>query len=457
MKFTFDVAGFLDAAAHNPALAAWALLASGGWIFLLPWAGWMASAMWLEWRRGIWDSERQFVVLAVDIPRANEQTPRAIESFYAHLSGMHNDPKKEDKWIGGEMEDSVSLEIVSLGGYIQFLIHTNVRFRDLVEAAIYAQYPEAEITEVDDYAMRFKGITFPNDRFEMWGVELRMTNKQYYPIKVYREFEDSVSGEFKDPMATILEIFSKLTPDEQFWFQVVITPANNDWGQPGEALVSKLIGAKVEHKKQWWERIVEAPFDFISLFSGALGGGAAAAEKEKYVPASQLLHMPPGKKGVVEAIERKTSKIGFHTRLRLVYLARKHAFDKGSRTSAFFGAFKQFNTLDMNGFKPNKKKMTKVYGLFKKVRINIRKNKMMRWYRLRARQYTPGYYGDILNIEELATLYHFPILTVKTPSLKRTDAKRAEPPLTLPVESPTEAGIVPAVENPHLPEPQLPV
>ncbi len=453
MEFTFDVAGFLATAARNPALAAWAMLASGGWIILLPWAGWIVSVMWLEWRRGIYDAQRQFTVLAIDIPRDNEQTPRAIESFYAHLSGMHNDPKREDKWIAGEMEESIGLEIVSLGGYIQFLIHVNARFRDLVEAAIYAQYPEAEITEVEDYAMRFKGITFPNDRFEVWGAELKLTNAQYYPIKVYREFEDAVSGEFKDPMASILEIFSKLTPDEQFWFQLVITPARNDWGEPGEELVAKLIGAKVHHKKKWWERIVEAPFAVITLFADSLGGGAAAAEPERNVPASQMLHLPPGKRAVVESIEHKISKIGFHTRLRLVYIARKHAFDKATRTSAFFGAFKQFNTLDMNGLRPNGKKMTKVYGLFKRTRLNRRKNKIMRWYRLRARQYVPGYYGPIMNIEELATIYHFPIMTVKTPSLKRTEAKRAEPPLALPVEVPMSAGIAPAEQRALTPPP----
>lgn len=453
--FGMDVAGFLDAASNNPIALVWWFTRSGGWVIFLPLLGYFAAYGWLEWRRGMWDAKRKFVVLAVDIPRNNEQTPRAIESFYAHLSGMHNDPKKEDKWIAGEMEDSVGLEIVSLGGYLQFCLHMNERFRDLVEAAIYAQYPEAEITEVDDYAMRFKGVKFPNDRFDVWGVELKQSNQQYYPIKTYREFEDMVSGEFKDPMASLLEIMSKITPDEQIWFQVVITPANNDWGERGHELVQKLIGAKVTTKKKWWEHVMEAPLTIVYAAAAVFTGvGGAAAETEKYTPMSQMMHLPPGKKTIVEAIERKISKIGFHTRVRLVYIARQHAFDKARRASALFGAIKQFNTLDMNGYRPNKKKMTKVYGLFKNVRLNIRKNKILRWYRLRARQYEPGYYGPILNIEELAGLYHFPLLTVKTPSLKRTEAKRAEPPLELPIEHPLAAGIVTA--PPSAPAPPTP-
>lgn len=451
MPIEFDFTGFTAAASESPISFVWWAFQNGGWIFLFPLAGYFATIMWLEWRRGIYDSQREFVVLALDVPRANEQTPRAIESLFAHLSGMHNDPKKEDKWIAGEMEESIGLEIVSLGGYVQFLIHVNARFRDLVEAAIYAQYPEAEITEVEDYAMRFKGIKFPSDRFDVWGAELKLTNKQYYPIKVYHEFEDSVSGEFKDPMASLLEIMSKLTPDEQVWFQVVITPANNDWGDLGRDLVNKLIGSKVKPRRKLLERLTDAPLDFFAFLGSIFFGGAAEAAADANAPLSQMLHLPPGKRAVVEAVERKIGKIGFHTRVRLVYLARKHAFNKGTRSSALFGAVKQFNTLEMNGFKPNKKKMTKVYGLMKRPRLNARKNKLLRWYRLRARQYAPGYYGEILNIEELATLYHFPILTVKTPLLKRTEAKRAEPPISLPVESPMAAGIVPAPPPPTAP------
>ena len=40
----------------------------------------------------------------------------------------------------------------------------------------------------------------------------------------------------------------------------------------------------------------------------------------------------------------------------------------------------------------------------------------------------------MLCTEELATLYHFPTITVKAPLIKKAEAKRAEPPTALPVE-----------------------
>ena len=39
----------------------------------------------------------------------------------------------------------------------------------------------------------------------------------------------------------------------------------------------------------------------------------------------------------------------------------------------------------------------------------------------------------ILNTEELATIYHFPGVTVGAPSMPRLQARRAEPPAGLPV------------------------
>ena len=41
----------------------------------------------------------------------------------------------------------------------------------------------------------------------------------------------------------------------------------------------------------------------------------------------------------------------------------------------------------------------------------------------------------ILNVEELATLWHFPSLLVKSPLVKKAEAKRGEPPVGLPIGS----------------------
>jgi len=59
-------------------------------------------------------------------------------------------------------------------------------------------------------------------------------------------------------------------------------------------------------------------------------------------------------------------------------------------------------------------------------------------YKNRGHLLTLGEYGSILNTEELASLWHFPILTVKAPLVKKTEAKKAEPPMSLPIGEETK-------------------
>ena len=65
-----------------------------------------------------------------------------------------------------------------------------------------------------------------------------------------------------------------------------------------------------------------------------------------------------------------------------------------------------------------------------------------------------------MNIEELATLYHFPTPSVKAPLLKRTEAKRAEPPFGIPItdieEIPTKVTAKPA-EAKETPPSEIPI
>ena len=47
--------------------------------------------------------------------------------------------------------------------------------------------------------------------------------------------------------------------------------------------------------------------------------------------------------------------------------------------------------------------------------------------------------GFILNIEELASVWHFPVPQVKAPLVQKTEARKGEPPTSLPLFEETEA------------------
>jgi len=415
----------------NPLSGAIWLFTSLGWLVVGVFLIAAGIKFWQFYIRNQYRKTRKYIVLAIDVPRNNEQTPKAVENIFNHLSGAHKPLNKHDKWWFGSLPESISLEIVSLGGYIQFLIHLEKQHRDLVEAMIYAQYPEAEITEVEDYTKDWK-ITFPNDKYELWGTEITLAKSQYYPIRTYEEFEDKVSKEaYKDSMAAMLEALTRIGPGEQIWVQFVITPADNDWGEGGQSAIKKIIGEKPKPAND----IVSLISNWSGYLVDSIVSAPAAAEKtKKDDQPNKIMYLTQGGKDVVTAIEKKTSKVGFHTRIRTIYLAEKASFKK-SIGGTLFGSFKQFNTLNLNAFKPDRLYYTGGFIYFKQRRLNRRKNRILSLYKSRGHFLQPGDYGKILNSEELATIYHFPTLIVKTPLLQKTQLKKAEPPLSLPVDT----------------------
>ena len=52
----------------------------------------------------------------------------------------------------------------------------------------------------------------------------------------------------------------------------------------------------------------------------------------------------------------------------------------------------------------------------------------------KKRKINAGANSFVLNIEELATIWHFPMTSVKTPLVQKSTISNAEPPSNLPVE-----------------------
>lgn len=414
-------------------------------------------------RTGSYLGQLPWILLAVDIPKGNEQTPKAVEQIFAHLAGAHKTPDLEEQFLYGYMPSWFSFEIVSIEGYIQFIIRTIKKYRDLVEASIYAQYPEAEITEIEDYTKDFPSH-FPNKEYKLFGTEYVLTNpEQSYPIRTYKDFEHTAAEDiFKDPIAALLETFSRVGKGEFTGLQVLVKPISNKWNnwkEHGEQVVKKMIGATVKHKDTIISKIGSLPGMALDTTVEAVAGYAVGAEEamnKKEEAPSLMLHLPPGFKANVEKVETKISKICFATKIRWIYMAKKEVYDRAKTSYGVTGAFKQYNVEDMNGLKPEFASIgTHVHYFMVKTRNDWRCTRLVNAYKARSRW--KGAMEYLLNIEELASLWHFPMLTVKAPMVAGTQAKRGQPPSTLPVER--EGGMLRPVEKKAkgAPPPNLPV
>ena len=287
------------------------------------------------------DSTCTWSILAIDIPSAVIQSPRAVEQIFTHFSGIYDKIGLYDKYWLGKKQKNFSLEIVSLEGYIQFLIRTPSEFRDLVEAAIYAQYPEAEITEVEDYVLNLPD-KFPDNRYDVTGVEFDMVEGDVYPIRTYTEFEHSLykDAPFIDPMAAILENFTRIGPGENLWMQLIVEPADNSWKKKGIDLVKSLIsGKKAPPKPTAGQHVADFAESVIKLLWQIWNHDFSSGEKKKEETKTEL---SPDAKSAISGIENKISKLGFKSRLRLLYSARKEVFNPRKCVNGFIGSINQF-------------------------------------------------------------------------------------------------------------------
>jgi hypothetical protein len=193
--------------------------------------------------------------------------------------------------------------------------------------------------------------------------------------------------------------------------------------------VAKLAGKKSPKKEMGffdsiWEflrNLIKAPVIY-PIWSDEGG--------EKEGPASQMSFLTPGEKDIIKAVEEKSSKLGFETIIRFVYIDSRAAFSR-LNVSSIMGAINQFNTQNMNAFKPFKPTSTSAKQPFKEQKEFLKKRLLYTNYRLRLFN---NNIKAVLNTEELATIYHFPIVGVEAPFLRRIEAKKGEPPVNLPIE-----------------------
>ena len=118
----------------------------------------------------------------------------------------------------------------------------------------------------------------------------------------------------------------------------------------------------------------------------------------------------------------------------MIYFGEKESFNKGRGVAAIVGAIQQFNLADSNGFKPGSRSKTGADYFQVKKRLAKKQNHIFKYYRERDNYSGDDVYNMMLNTEELASLWHFPVITVKAPSVEKITSRKVVPPTRLPIE-----------------------
>jgi hypothetical protein len=437
MTITLDFSGIQELLTLPMGVALWRIFFwYFGWLPVAIVMLWGLLQFWLFERRGAWEHHQKFILLAIDVPRNNTQSLMAVENMITYLAGGHGSFTLVEKWWDGKFQLGFSLEIISIGGYIQFLVHTPAHFRNFVETGIYSQYPDAEIYEVEDYTKMAPNV-FPDEDYDIWGSEFIQVANEALPIKTYPQFEHDFGEKetkFRDPMTSLMDLMSSLQKGEQLWYQIILVPTGTSWTEEAKEYIAEKLG-KSKHVSKGNE-LADKMIKWVSDFSESvyhLWGDVDDSKSEKST-ALKFHEMDPMQKAQIEAVHKKMIKMGFEVCIRMIYLSRKEVMNRAKVVNGFVGYIKQFNTNDLNALKPDTKMtMTSASYFFTKSRISEKKNSIMRGYKTRSDLI--GHKPWILNVEEIATLWHFPLDAVtKAPLIQRSAGRRIEPPISLPFE-----------------------
>lgn len=395
----------------------------------------LALYLWRLHKEEEYKSNIDWTMIEVRVPKEIEKSPKAMEQIFAAAHAINTKVKTKDKWLKGKVGDWITFELIGRAGKIHFLIRTPSEYRNLVESAIYSQYSEAEISivpEEDDYIHEFPN-PLPNKTYDIAGAELKLKKDDGYPIRTWEYFEERDEEKRLDPISSIMETMSDLKPSEAIWIQLILQPAGDDWVEEGEKLADKLWQGKKDKSSklpepfktlsEWADAIAEFIRNFFIAFFQLPAWGEGRDEDD-----DKKSNLSPGKRKVVEAIEDKISKLGFKGALRVLYIDRKDEFTTSNVTS-IQGALRQFDTNNLNKFEANK-------GAMEGHKLLLTKdNKKFQGKRKFYSNFITRDFPDntsVFNVEELATLYHFPLTDIKSPELQKTSFKKGGPPSDLP-------------------------
>lgn len=290
---------------------------------------------------------------------------------------------------------TITLELAKPAGAEEILFYIAVprKFRSSLEKQIHSYFPNSSIQKVEDYT-----IFSPGSATAFSTVSLHKSPTM--PIRTY-EVMDS------DPLNEIANSLSKLdTETEGASVQVILQEGGGSWRKRGKVIAHEMQQGK-QLKDAQKSNIIS---DTIKDVNKTLGS------KENQMQREETIQLTPEEQELVKSIEAKTTKIGFRANIRLATSAQTQ--ERAEEILAHMeNSFAQFENPGVNHFVTH--------------RVKMRKKKQAFHYIFRA-------FDDsrviILGVEEIASIFHFPISTTETPKINWLKAGSAPPPVEMPTE-----------------------
>ncbi len=320
----------------------------------------------------------------------------AMEQMLTAFSSIRDTRSFFKKLLYGSPAISLEIANSSKSEEIVFFIAVPRKFRENIEKQIHSFFPYASLEKTTDF-----NIFSPGSKTEASIIQLK--KKFALPIRTYENQE-------MDPLNSIANALSKLdTVSEGAAIQLVIRPAGTAW---------RAEGRRIAHEMQQGKRLREANKSFLAKVGTEFGAVALSiitpAKKDDSMGDRKTVQLTPEEQELVKSIEKKASKTGFETNIRLVASAKTS--ERAQEILAHMeNAFAQYENADINCFqvKRGDKKTIAFDFIFR----NFKAEEKM-----------------ILGVEEIASIFHIPISTTEAPKIKWLKSNAAAPPIDIPTE-----------------------
>ncbi len=379
-----------------------------GWIFLLLIGFLILLLFGLRWflRKKLTDRNYfDYQIFLIKLPKEkpgekeNGSSVQSIkeeiargETVFASIGGLRAQ-RGFTAWFLGR-NDHYGFEIVASRGRISFFVVSPRSMSRYIEQQIHAHYPEASIEEIEDYnAFTAKG--------EIAAASLTTSKPFIFPIKTYQKME-------VDPLNSVINVISKLNNDESLAIQYLVRSARAGWHAQVKQVVTEITK----------QASVAQGLKTLSLFNQFISNFTSLSSVKK---TDKDPNLPPKKLTAIEeemlkAIEEKNMKAGLDVNLRLVATAATKAQAKVYINNVA-NAFTEYNHYS--------------YGnVFSRAIFN-QQSKLVRDFIYRRFEEKLAF---LLNTEELASIFHFPLRFTETPNILWLNAKSAPTPADLPTD-----------------------
>lgn len=312
------------------------------------------------------------------------------ETFYAAIGGL-SVQKGFSAWFYGR-SDEIALEIVAKDQLISFYITVPVYLAEFMQQQLLAQYPDASITEVEDFNMFSPQGTIV-------GGYIVAKQSHALPLKTYKNLES-------DPLNALTNTLAKVPEGDGVAIQYILRSAPASWRDVGMAIVKRI------QKGEGYEGGKSGSGNWM-VKEGArqiFGGGDDQNDTAINKPVTQK------DQNIQKGVEEKMSKAGMEVNIRIIAASQQPAHAQ-MILDQILQSFGQFNLYEIgNSLKkdiPGKKEMLIHDFIYRRYRDK---------YRL------------VLNTEEMASLWHLPGKTTETPNIRWMLARTAPLPSGMPKE-----------------------